>query len=115
MKMEKTDSLPPRTAATTDALPQTAAVPPDDVPAVTAASTYMLPPVTAATTGNTAASTDQMIAVRGVAKRLGTQEILRGVELNVGKCKTLVIIGRSGGGKSVLLKHLIGLLTPDTG
>ncbi|MFN2474877.1 MAG: ABC transporter ATP-binding protein [Chthoniobacterales bacterium] len=56
-----------------------------------------------------------MISVRGLTKSIGTQEILRGVDLNVAKGETLVIIGRSGGGKSVLLKHLIGLLQPDAG
>src|SRR6476619_3040379 len=56
-----------------------------------------------------------MIAVRRLEKRIGRQEILRGVDLSVGKGETLVIIGRSGGGKSVLLKHLIGLMRPDAG
>jgi phospholipid/cholesterol/gamma-HCH transport system ATP-binding protein len=56
-----------------------------------------------------------MIAVRGLTKSIGSQEILRGVDLTVGKGETLAIIGRSGGGKSVLLKHLIGLMTPDAG
>ncbi|MDQ6656485.1 MAG: ABC transporter ATP-binding protein [Verrucomicrobiota bacterium] len=56
-----------------------------------------------------------MIAVRGLTKSIGPQEILRGVDLEVGKGETLVIIGRSGGGKSVLLKHLVGLMLPDAG
>jgi phospholipid/cholesterol/gamma-HCH transport system ATP-binding protein len=56
-----------------------------------------------------------MVAVRGLTKRIGRQEILRGVDLNVATGKTLAIIGRSGGGKSVLLKHLIGLMRPDQG
>jgi phospholipid/cholesterol/gamma-HCH transport system ATP-binding protein len=56
-----------------------------------------------------------MIAVRGLMKKIGRQEILRGIDLRVAKGETLVIIGRSGGGKSVLLKHLIGLLQPDAG
>src|SRR6266550_8964330 len=56
-----------------------------------------------------------MIAVRSVVKRIGQQEILRGVDLEVATGETLVIIGRSGGGKSVLLKHLVGLMTPDAG
>jgi phospholipid/cholesterol/gamma-HCH transport system ATP-binding protein len=56
-----------------------------------------------------------MIAVRGLKKSIGPQEILRGVDLDVAKGETLVIIGRSGGGKSVLLKHLVGLMTPDAG
>ena len=56
-----------------------------------------------------------MIAVRGLEKAIGPQQILRGVDLDVAKGETLVIIGRSGGGKSVLLKHLIGLMHPDAG
>ncbi len=56
-----------------------------------------------------------MVAVRGLTKRIGRQEILRGVDLNVATGETLAIIGRSGGGKSVLLKHLIGLMRPDEG
>lgn len=56
-----------------------------------------------------------MIAVRGLTKSIGPQKILRGVDLDVAKGETLVIIGRSGGGKSVLLKHLIGLMHPDAG
>src|ERR1043165_809682 len=56
-----------------------------------------------------------MIAVRSVAKKIGQQEILRGVDLEVATGETLAIIGRSGGGKSVLLKHLVGLMTPDAG
>src|ERR1700682_4947424 len=56
-----------------------------------------------------------MIAVRSLVKRVGQQEILRGVDLDVATGETLAIIGRSGGGKSVLLKHLVGLMTPDAG
>jgi phospholipid/cholesterol/gamma-HCH transport system ATP-binding protein len=56
-----------------------------------------------------------MIEVRSLVKRIGAQEILRGVDLDVARGETLAIIGRSGGGKSVLLKHLIGLMRPDAG
>src|SRR5437773_6512211 len=56
-----------------------------------------------------------MIAVRALAKRIGQQEILRGIDLEVATGETLAIIGRSGGGKSALLKHLVGLMEPDTG
>src|SRR5216117_1101562 len=56
-----------------------------------------------------------MIAVRSLAKKIGQQEILRGIDLEVATGETLAIIGRSGGGKSVLLKHLVGLMEPDTG
>src|SRR5947209_14412493 len=60
-------------------------------------------------------SNGAMIAVRDLRKAIGEQAILRGVELDVAVGETLVIIGRSGGGKSVLLKHLIGLMQPDAG
>jgi phospholipid/cholesterol/gamma-HCH transport system ATP-binding protein len=56
-----------------------------------------------------------MIKVRSLAKKIGQQEILRGVDLEVGTGETLAIIGRSGGGKSVLLKHLVGLMEPNRG
>jgi len=50
-----------------------------------------------------------------LTKKIGQQEILRGVDLEVRTGETLAIIGRSGGGKSVLLKHLVGLMEPDGG
>src|SRR5216117_949868 len=56
-----------------------------------------------------------MIAVRSLAKKIGQQEILRGIDLEVSTGETLAIIGRSGGGKSVLLKHLVGLMRPNAG
>ena len=56
-----------------------------------------------------------MIEVRNVTKRFGTQEVLKGASLRIDRGEAVVIIGRSGGGKSVLLKHLIALLQPDSG
>jgi phospholipid/cholesterol/gamma-HCH transport system ATP-binding protein len=56
-----------------------------------------------------------MIAVRSLAKKIGREEILRGVDLEVCTGETVAIIGRSGGGKSVLLKHIVGLMQPDNG
>lgn len=56
-----------------------------------------------------------MIAVRDLKKAIGRQQILTGVSLSVAKGETIAIIGRSGGGKTVLLKHLIGLMVPDSG
>jgi phospholipid/cholesterol/gamma-HCH transport system ATP-binding protein len=56
-----------------------------------------------------------MIAVRSLKKKIGQQEILRGVDLEIPTGETLALIGRSGGGKSVLLKHMIGLMEPDSG
>lgn len=56
-----------------------------------------------------------LIRVRGVRKRLGGQQVLNGVDLDIRRRETLVLLGRSGGGKSVLLKLLIGLIRPDGG
>jgi phospholipid/cholesterol/gamma-HCH transport system ATP-binding protein len=56
-----------------------------------------------------------MISIRRLHKTLGEQEILRGIDLEVTKGATCVVLGRSGGGKSVLLKHIVGLLKPDSG
>lgn len=60
-------------------------------------------------------STENFIEISGLERTLGDQEVLRGVDLDVRLGETLVILGRSGEGKSVLLKHLIGLMTPDRG
>lgn len=56
-----------------------------------------------------------MIEVRELRKGFGTQPILDGVNFQIEEGESVVIIGRSGGGKSVLLKQLIGLLKPDAG
>jgi len=56
-----------------------------------------------------------VIKVVGVRRSFGEQEVLRGLDLEIATGEILVVIGRSGGGKSVLLKHLIGLLRPDSG
>ena len=56
-----------------------------------------------------------MIHVQQLYKSFGDQPVLRGIDVEVATGEVLVVIGRSGGGKSVLLKHLIGLLRPDSG
>jgi phospholipid/cholesterol/gamma-HCH transport system ATP-binding protein len=56
-----------------------------------------------------------MIAFREVYKRFGSKEVLRGFSLEVQDGETMVIIGTSGSGKSVALKHVVGLLAPDQG
>ncbi|HOO00014.1 MAG TPA: ABC transporter ATP-binding protein [Syntrophales bacterium] len=56
-----------------------------------------------------------MIQIIDIHKSFGRQKVLDGVDLDIEAGKTTVIIGRSGGGKSVLLKHIIGLLKPDRG
>jgi phospholipid/cholesterol/gamma-HCH transport system ATP-binding protein len=56
-----------------------------------------------------------LIKVEGLTKSFGRQAVLRGVDLEVPDGSITVIIGRSGGGKSVFLKHLLGLVRPDAG
>jgi phospholipid/cholesterol/gamma-HCH transport system ATP-binding protein len=56
-----------------------------------------------------------MIKVEGLTKAFRGQRVLNGLNLEVPTGSVTIIIGRSGGGKSVLLKHLIGLLGPDSG
>ena len=56
-----------------------------------------------------------MIRFENVTKRFGKREILRGVNLEIEKGKTTVIFGVSGGGKSTIIKHMVGLLKPDSG
>jgi phospholipid/cholesterol/gamma-HCH transport system ATP-binding protein len=55
------------------------------------------------------------IQVRGLQKRFGQQEVLRGVDLEIERGKINIIIGGSGQGKSVLMKNLMGLLQPEAG
>jgi phospholipid/cholesterol/gamma-HCH transport system ATP-binding protein len=56
-----------------------------------------------------------MILLRDVHKRFGAQVVLDGVDLDVQEGETLALLGPSGTGKSVLLKHIIGLIRPDSG
>jgi len=57
----------------------------------------------------------EIIAVDNLVQTIGGQEILRGFSLKVYQGETLVLLGRSGGGKSVFLRHLIGLMQPVAG
>jgi phospholipid/cholesterol/gamma-HCH transport system ATP-binding protein len=58
---------------------------------------------------------DNVIEIIDVHKKLGANPVLVGMNLTVRRGETMVIIGRSGIGKSVTLKHIIGLLDPDSG
>jgi phospholipid/cholesterol/gamma-HCH transport system ATP-binding protein len=55
------------------------------------------------------------IRVRGLEKTFGPQHVLKGVDLDIERGRTNIVIGGSGQGKSVLMKHLMGLLKPDKG
>jgi phospholipid/cholesterol/gamma-HCH transport system ATP-binding protein len=56
-----------------------------------------------------------MIELRDLHKRLGSRQILDGMTLSVGKGMNFVLMGPSGSGKSVTLRHIIGILKPDSG
>ncbi|HWE27848.1 MAG TPA: ABC transporter ATP-binding protein [Polyangia bacterium] len=60
-------------------------------------------------------SDEYQIQIRGLEKTFGTHKVLRGVDLDVERGHINVVIGGSGQGKSVLMKHLMGLLRPDAG
>lgn len=56
-----------------------------------------------------------MIRIVDLHKSFGATKVLQGVNLEIGEGETMVVIGQSGSGKSVLLKHIIGMLKPDQG
>lgn len=56
-----------------------------------------------------------MISIRNISKRFGSQEVLKGVTLEIGAGLTTAVVGPSGVGKSVLLKLIMGILAPDEG
>jgi phospholipid/cholesterol/gamma-HCH transport system ATP-binding protein len=58
---------------------------------------------------------DKKIEIKGLCKSFGEKNVLRGIDLDVYKSEVLCIIGKSGSGKSVIMKHLVGLLEPDSG
>lgn len=55
------------------------------------------------------------ISIRGLSKSFGSKHVLRGVDLDIAQSESLVVIGGSGTGKSVLIKTVIGLMYPDSG
>ena len=59
--------------------------------------------------------TESLISIEGLRKSFGTAKVLRGASLSVSSGESMVVIGGSGTGKSVLIKHVIGLLRPDEG
>lgn len=56
-----------------------------------------------------------MIDIINLHKNFGSKKVLDGINLKINAGETIVIIGRSGSGKSVLIKHIVGLLFPDEG
>ncbi|HEX4534012.1 MAG TPA: ATP-binding cassette domain-containing protein, partial [Rhizomicrobium sp.] len=62
-----------------------------------------------------AENTTPMVELRGVKKRFGSKVVLDGLDLTLGKGESLVVIGGSGTGKSVMIKCVLGILRPDAG
>lgn len=58
---------------------------------------------------------EAVISIRGLYKSFGTLDVLQGIDLDVYRGENVVVLGRSGTGKSVLIKILVGLLRPDKG
>lgn len=58
---------------------------------------------------------EKVIEIKGLNKSFGTFDVLKNVDLNLYRGENLVVLGKSGTGKSVLIKIIIGLLTPDAG
>src|SRR5690349_7567719 len=58
---------------------------------------------------------EKVISIRGLYKSFGDNHVLRGIDLDVFKGENVVVLGRSGTGKSVLIKIIAGLLLPDSG
>ena len=62
-----------------------------------------------------AAAADPAIRIRSLCKAFGRNRVLDGLDLDIGRGESLAVIGRSGTGKSVLVKNVIGLMRPDSG
>src|SRR5262245_37918820 len=58
---------------------------------------------------------EHVIRIQNLSKSFGEQKVLKGIDLQVSKGETIAVLGRSGRGKSVLLKLVVGLLKPDSG
>ena len=59
--------------------------------------------------------TQPILELKGVEKSFGSNHVLRGVDIDVAPGRSLVVLGGSGSGKSVMLKNALGLMTPDAG
>jgi phospholipid/cholesterol/gamma-HCH transport system ATP-binding protein len=60
-------------------------------------------------------ATEKVIEIKGLVKSFGAYDVLKGVDLDLYNGENLVVLGKSGTGKSVLIKIVVGLLTPDQG
>lgn len=81
------------------------------IPSVTSAT----PSVTSTSTGSGSSRFELMASIRDLRKSFGDREVLKGVNLDLYRTENLAIIGRSGTGKSVLIKCMVALMKPDSG
>ena len=58
---------------------------------------------------------EKVVEIKGLKKSFGDLKVLQGVDLDLYKQENLVVLGKSGSGKSVLIKIMVGLLTQDSG
>ena len=58
---------------------------------------------------------NNIIEIKNMHKTFGTKKVLKGVDLNIVQGKCTAIFGLSGGGKSTIIKHIVGLLRPTSG
>src|SRR6185295_3279803 len=58
---------------------------------------------------------DVVISIRGLRKSFGDKHVLNGIDLDLHRGENMIVLGRSGSGKSVLIKIIIGLMKPDEG
>jgi phospholipid/cholesterol/gamma-HCH transport system ATP-binding protein len=77
--------------------------------------TTVVAPAPQPSTVKTAEAADYALRVIDVHKKFGAREVLKGMSVDVARGQILVVLGGSGMGKSVLMKHMIGLLMPDSG
>lgn len=66
-------------------------------------------------TGTRSDAADPTIRIRGLCKAFGDNRVLDGLDLDIARGESLAVIGRSGTGKSVLVKNIVGLMRPDSG
>ena len=80
------------------------------------AESHLVDPEAGPVTGNSPPPPDDVVVeLRGVYKGFGPKKILKGIDLAVERGTSAVVLGGSGTGKSVLTKHVVGLLSPDKG
>jgi phospholipid/cholesterol/gamma-HCH transport system ATP-binding protein len=60
-------------------------------------------------------STEPVVTIKGLSKRFGEKQILKDVNLDLRKAENLVVLGKSGSGKSTIIKCMVGLMEPDDG